>query len=180
MTPTIETERLRLVPFAERHLTPAYVGWLNDPAIVRYSELRHRSHTVGSCRAYMESMHADGHLFWAIERTAGGDAAHVGNLTAYLDPANGLADLAILIGASDARGAGFGREAWVGACEWLATQPGIRKICAGTIVANRGMLRAMEAAGMAIEARKVAHFVVDGQPMDLVFGARFTRPDPVR
>jgi hypothetical protein len=48
------------------------------------------------------------------------------------------------------------------------------------MAANRGMLRAMEAAGMAIEARKVAHFVVDGQPMDLVFGARFTRPGSAR
>ncbi len=178
MTPIIETKRLRLVPFAERHLTPAYVGWLNDPETVRYSELRHRTHTADSCRAYMESMRTDGHFFWAIERASAGDTAHIGNLTAYLDRPNGLADLAILIGASDARGAGLGREAWIGVCDWLAGQSSIRKICAGTMAANRSMLRAMEASRMAIEARKVAHFVVEGQPMDVVFGARFTRPDP--
>jgi RimJ/RimL family protein N-acetyltransferase len=173
MTPRIETQRLALVPFAARHLSAAYVGWLNDPATVRYSELRHSTHTAESCARYAAAMAESGHFFWAVERRDG--AAHIGNLTAYLDRANGLADLAILIGAPDARGQGLGREAWVAACEWLAGRDWVRKICAGTLAANAPMLRAMAAAGMEIEAVRKNHFVVEGHPMDAVYAARFTR-----
>ncbi|MBL8806875.1 MAG: GNAT family N-acetyltransferase [Rhodospirillales bacterium] len=173
MTPTIETARLALVPFGERHLTQRYVGWLNDRVTVRFSELRHATHTLRSCADYAAGMAKSGHLFWAIERQP--DGTHIGNLTAYLDRANGLADLAILIGEPDARGAGFGREAWKAACDWLAGQSWVRKICAGTLAANRPMLRAMEAAGMAVEAVRKDHHFVEGHAMDVVYAARFIR-----
>lgn len=173
MTPRIDTERLALVPFEKRHLTARYVGWLNDPATVRYSELRHTRHTPESCARYAAAMAEGGHFFWAIERKA--DSAHIGNITAYLDRANGTADLAILIGEPDARGAGLGREAWVAACDGLAREPWLRKLCAGTLAANKPMLRAMEAAGMAVEAVRKGHFVVEGHPMDAIYAARFIR-----
>ena len=51
----LETERLTLTPFnTERHLTERYVAWLSDPDVVRYSEQRHRTHTLASCRHFAE------------------------------------------------------------------------------------------------------------------------------
>jgi hypothetical protein len=51
----IKTERLLLEPFSEKYLSERYVSWLNDHEIVRYSEQRHRTHTIESCREFMNS-----------------------------------------------------------------------------------------------------------------------------
>src|SRR5262245_44345540 len=68
-TPTLVCARVRLVPFGPQHMTATYVGWLNDPVVVRYSEQRHRAHTLDTCRAYFDFMQSGGHHFWAVERT---------------------------------------------------------------------------------------------------------------
>ena len=114
----IQTERLLITPFSERHLTARYVAWLNDRELMRYSEQRHKTHTLASCRAYWLSFADTPHYFWAIEEPANG-LGHVGNITAYVDQNNGLADLSILIGLPQTRGKGYGREAWAGVCGFL-------------------------------------------------------------
>lgn len=48
--PPLDPGPCRVVRFADRHLTERYVGWLNDPAVVRYSEQRHSRHTLWSRR----------------------------------------------------------------------------------------------------------------------------------
>ena len=65
--PILQTTRLKLIPFSEQHLTTRYVGWLNDPEVVRYSELRHHTHTTQSCREYLRAFRESPHYFWAIE-----------------------------------------------------------------------------------------------------------------
>ena len=174
-TSTIAGARLRLVPFdPKQHLTNAYVGWLNDSEVVRYSEQRHRRHTIDSCRSYFESMRAGGHHFWAIERIDGDAPRHIGNLSATMDRANAAADLAIMIGDRTAWGHGFGREAWIAACEWLLGPGGARKVGAGTIAENHAMLAVFEAAGMTVEATRKGHFILDDRPVDAVYAARFS------
>lgn len=172
MTLPVHSARLRLEPFAETHLTARYLGWLNDPKTVRYSEQRHRSHDRASALDYLHSMQAsDGH-FWAIichDATLG----HIGNLSAYIDRTNGVADMAVMIGETRARGAGYGCEAWQTASDWLLAQPGIRKLTAGTMACNAPMLATMWACGMVEDGRRRHQFLLDGEPMDLVYGARF-------
>ena len=87
----IRSPRLRIVPFEERHLTERYVGWLNDPEVVRYSEQRHRRHDLESCREYFEQMRQSGSYFSAIEEMQG-QHGHIGNMTVSADAANGLAE----------------------------------------------------------------------------------------
>lgn len=157
-------------------MTEAYVDWLNEPNTTRYSEQRHRRHTRGSCEAYFDAMQSGGHYFWAIELTDGGAARHIGNISATLDRANGVADLAILIGDREARGQGLGREAWIAACEWLLGPGGMRKISAGTMAENRRMLAIFQTSGMSIEAVRKGHFVLDGKPVDAVYAALFSAP----
>ncbi len=155
---------LRLVPFAERHLTERYVSWLNDPVVTRYSEQRHRRHTLASCRAYWESIAAPDR-FWAIEL----DGRHIGNITATVDARNGVADLAILIGERDAQGHGHGLTAWVQAIR----ESGARKITAGTMATNVPMLRLFEKSGMQIAGRRARHYLWEGQEVDMVMAECF-------
>ena len=173
-SPMIVREHVRLAPFdLQRHLTPTYVRWLNDPKVVRFSEQRHRHHTSESCKNYFETMRTGGHHFWAIERIDASSPRHIGNLSATMDRANAVADLAIMIGDRGAWRHGFGRAVWTAACEWLLGPGGMRKVCAGTMADNRTMLALFKSTGMTIEATRKAHFMLDGRPVDAVYAAAF-------
>ena len=117
-------------------------------------------------------MQASQDHFWAIVCH---DSAlgHIGNLSAYVDRANGVADMAVMIGEARARGAGYGREAWQTASDWLLVQPGIRKLTAGTMACNAPMLATMWACGMVEDGRRRGQFLLEDEPVDLIYGARF-------
>jgi RimJ/RimL family protein N-acetyltransferase len=171
-SPLIETPRLRIVPFSEKYLTPRYVDWLNDPMVVRYSEQRHKKHTLESCRQYWQSFIDSPHIFWAmtaIEPPLG----HIGNMNAYIDTANSVADVGILIGERTVWGKGYGLEAWVAVCNYLLRDVGMRKVTAGTITANKGMMRIMEKAGMVADGRRIRQCLVDGAEVDVIHAALF-------
>lgn len=175
-TPTLQARGIRLVPFSPRHITGRYVGWLNDPAVVRFSELRHRRHTRRSCRSYLSDMRAGGHCFWAILADLP-PRRHVGNLAAYIDRANEVAEISILIGEPAVWGRGIGSAAWTLVVEWLLGPARMRKVVAGTMAANEAMVRIMERSGMTIEARFERHYVLDGKAVDVVFAARFRQSE---
>ena len=168
----LTAQHLDLRPFSEQYLTPRYVAWLNDKETVRYSEQRHRAHTLESCRAYAASFAASPSFFWAIV-THDPALGHIGNLTATVDAANRVADLAIVIGERRARGLGLGLEAWRRACRFLLTEAGLRKVTAGTMATNEPMLRVMAASGMFEEGRRRRQFLHEGRAVDLVFTALF-------
>lgn len=171
-SPVIPTPRLRLEPFAQRHLTARYVAWLNHPETTRFSEQRHRTHTLESCRAYWQSFENSPHYFWAL--VAMDDAfGHIGNMNAYLDPANGVADIGILVGEASARGHGLATEAWLGVCDWLLRGAGVRKVTAGTLVTNAPMLAIMRRAGMAEDGVRRRQYVYSGEEVDMEHGALF-------
>ena len=175
--PELISGPVRLVPFGERHLTGRYLGWLNDQGLMRYSEQRHRTHTLASCRVYWQSFVDSPHYLWALEETAEG-LGHIGNLNAYLDPPNGLADLGILIGEIRGRGKGLGLIAWRLAVEFLFRHTATRKISAGTMALNAPMLRLMERSGMIADGRRRRHYLVAGQETDIVHMALFREQWP--
>ena len=171
-SPLIETPRLRIIPFSKKYLIPRYVGWLNDPMVVRYSEQRHKKHTLESCKQYLQSFIDSPHIFWAmtaIEPPLG----HIGNMNAHIDTANSVADVGILIGERTVWGKGYGLEAWVAICNYLLRDVGMRKVTAGTIAANKGMMRIMEKAGMVADGRRIRQCMVDGSEVDIIHTALF-------
>jgi ribosomal-protein-alanine N-acetyltransferase len=168
----IQTKRLRIVPFSEEYLTEQYVNWLNDPEVVRFSENRHRPHTVESCRQYLHSFGGTDNRFWAVLRAEAG-LEHIGNMNAYVDKANQLADVGILIGEKSCWGKGYGLEAWLGVCDYLFRQAGMRKVSAGALCTNRSMLSIMHRAGMVEDGRRRRHCMVGEEEVDLVHAAVF-------
>jgi len=169
--PRLADELVVLEPATEAHLTDASIAWLNDPEVVRFSELRHRRHDRAECEAYRRSLRESGHCMWAIHRAAERD--HVGNMTLYVDRANRTGDLAILIGRRDLHGRGLGLAAWRLALDWAAALPALRKITAGTMAENHAMLSIFLRSGMHFEARRRDHFLLDGRPVDMLVYARF-------
>src|SRR5262245_14853918 len=108
-TAGLESPRLRLEPFTESHITDAYIAWLNDRDLLRYSELRHCRHTRDNAAAYVHSINQLTSHLWAIVTK---DGVHIGNISAHRDVPNGTADIGILIGVRNVHGRGYGAEAW--------------------------------------------------------------------
>lgn len=161
-TPILLSKRLRLRPMgwaAEQD----YSHWLNDPEVVKFSEQRHKRHTPKSCRTYIESFNHETDHIWAIHL---GDK-HIGNITAHRDVHNGLANLGILIGAKDEWGKGFGTEAWGAVIEW-AGKIGVRRVEAGCMEANVGMMVVCLENGMKAHETIPDHFLLNGAPVSLV------------
>ncbi len=166
-SPILTGAKCRLEPFADEHLTERYVGWLSDPAVVRHSEQRHRQHDLASCRSYAASFAGSPHYFWAI---VANDPAlgHIGNINAYLDTANRVADVGIMVGARASWGQGFGTDAWRTACRFLLLDQNLRKVTAGTLATNHGMLAVMRNAGMTEEGRRRRQALWEGTEVDMV------------
>ena len=166
MTPTIETERLTLYPY--RWATQEHVDWLNDPEVVKFSEQRHRTHSIKTQTEYMAVI-PDGSYIWLIRPRGGED---IGTITAYVDEPNKLANMGILIGNKAAWGHGYGSEAWGDVMSWLF-HCGIRKVEAGCMRSNIGMAKLAIRCGMDLEGARVAHFLVGEQHDDMLMWARF-------
>ena len=173
MNPVIlETERLRLEPFGEEHLSERYVGWLADRRVVQYSEQRFRTHDLASCRDYMRSFDGSPNLFYAIVAK---DAAlgHLGNLNVYVDERHGTADIGILVGDPASWGKGYGAEAWSRMLRHLLEDRSIRKVTGGCVANNEAMVRIMKRCNMVEDGRRVRQYVYDGEEVDVVYYASF-------
>lgn len=161
----LTSSRVRLEPFRLSDIAPAYLGWLNDPEVVRFSNQRFRHHDTATARIYLQSFDDTDNLFLAIRTTDGGTM--IGTMTAYVDNRHGTADLGLLIGERTVWGQGLGLAAWQLLSDALLTCPGIRKITAGTLGCNVGMLRIMQRSGMMVEGVRRQQELVDGQPQDM-------------
>lgn len=175
--PVLETPRLTLEPFPQELLTERYVGWLNDPEVVRFSEQRHITHTLESCREFVSSFAGTPNGLWAIRETAR-DGRHIGNISTEVDLDLMSGDIRILIGERDAWGTGLGAEAWNAVMGHLLDDLGMAQVTAGTLEGNSGMLKIMAKSGMTETHRAPGPTPVDGRAMDLVYARRLAADWP--
>ena len=160
-----------LRPFAQTDITEGYLAWLCDPQVVRFSNQRFRGHDVATARTYLASFAETDNLFLSIRGLA--DDRAIGTMTAYVSRPHETADIGILIGDPSVWGQGLGRDAWNTLLEWLLRQAKLRKLTAGAVAANHGMVSVMAKSGMHLEATRRAQEIVEGQPQDIVYYARF-------
>ncbi len=168
----VQGQRLRLQAFQADDITDAHVGWLNDPVVVRFSNQRFLHHDAASCQRYLDSFSGSANRFLSIRMATTGEA--IGTATAYFAPAHGTVDAGILLGERSRWGQGYGQEAWNLLTGWLLGLPQVRKLTAGAVAGNAPMLRLMEHSGMHLEAVRRAQEIVDGQPQDILYYARFS------
>lgn len=168
--PVLSAGAAQVVPFSRRHLTDQYIAWLNDPDVVRFSENRHRTHSLEACTAYVLGFSSGPSLLWAIETT---DLGHVGNVTASVDPKNRNADIGILIGDARAKGRGLGKAVWSAVLDFLCGEDGLDKVTGGCLATNIAMVRIMQQSGMIPDGKRSGHYLWEGKRIDLVYFARF-------
>lgn len=163
----IVTSRLTLRPPSLDSI-PLVVQWLNDPKTMRYSEQRHRHHVANQQQVYVGMMTTPPNKYLEIcdERSI------IGTISANVDKHNDVANVGILIGERVEWGKGFGTEAWQAFCDHLLGN-GIRKIEAGCMAINFGMINIFRKTGMHQEGTRAQHFLVGNDLVDEVQWCRF-------
>lgn len=172
LTSPIVGDRLELKIFSQKDITQQYISWLNDPSVTKYSNQRFERHNVETARIYLSSFSESNNLFFSIW-TREDPPCMIGTITAYINKMHQTADLGIMLGKKNIWGTGYGCEAWKLLIQWLFKHKDIRKITAGTMEVNVGMISVFNKAGMHLEARKVAQELLDSKPIDLLFYAIF-------
>ena len=139
--------------------------------VTRLSNQRFVVHSRQSCLRYLASFEETPNRFLSARRLA--DDAPIGTMTAYFSPHHGTVDVGILIGERSVWGEGYGQDAWDTLMTWLLAQPGLRKVTAGTLAVNKGMIRLAERSGMTLEGRRLRQEGVEGEEVDILYFGRF-------
>jgi RimJ/RimL family protein N-acetyltransferase len=147
----IRTNRLTLrIPLYTQPTLSKQVQWLNDVDVVKFSQQRHRTHTLGSQMAYIASFRPPNDF----REIFLGDEI-IGTISAQVDGVNSIADVGIMIGEKSKWGKGYGQEAWDVFCDALHC----RKIEAGCDDRNRAMQKICLKYGMQEEGRRKSRFL---------------------
>ncbi len=172
------SQRLRFRELRPEDASPAYIGWLNDPAINRYLETRFSPQDADSVRAFVTAQAANPDIFLLrIDQTESG--THIGNIK--LGPINrnhSSAHISLLIGARDMHGKGYATEAIRAVTQWGFSEHGLMRIEAGCYADNLGSLRAFLKAGYTVEGFMRSAVNITGNVRSGVFWFARLATDP--
>lgn len=168
--PCLRGEKVLVRPFSERDINASYIGWLNDPDVVRFSNQRFLVHDQESCKRYLATFAGTANMFMGVHLLS--EDRLIGTMTAYVEPHHGTVDVGIMIGDKSVWGRGYGQEAWDLVIRWLLQREDIRKLTAGTLACNHSMVKLMERSGMSLECRRKEQEVVEGLRIDILYYAK--------
>jgi|SRR3989338_1896038 len=167
----IEGKLVKLDVFTKENITDAYLGWLNDSDVVKYSNQRFHRHTLETSLAYLQSFDNSGNLFLAVYLK--GDEKFVGTMSVYISSAHETADMGIMIGDKACWSSGVGGDAWSTVLSFLLGAVKVRKVTGGTLECNKGMVKIMLKSGMKPDGVRVAQELVGPQVQDILYFAKF-------
>jgi [ribosomal protein S5]-alanine N-acetyltransferase len=168
----LQGNKVLLRSFTESDIDDSYIDWLNDPDVVRFSNQRFLRHNQESSLRYLASFENTDNLFMSVRRLS--DDCPVGTMTAYVTKHHGTVDVGIMIGDKTVWGSGYGRDAWLTLTDWLLKRDEIRKLTAGTLACNFGMIKVMECSGMHHETTRNEQEIVNKQAVDILYYAKFS------
>lgn len=163
--------KIFLRPFLSEDITSAYIGWLRDPDVMKFSNQRFQHHTKQTCEDYHASFSKSGNYFLAVCDRVTSDV--LGTLTVYLSAPHETADLGVMIGDRNSWGQGIGADVFLTVISAIERGGQVRKITAGAMSKNIGMIRVMEKACMHHEATRYKQELLDGIPVDVLYYAKF-------
>ena len=155
-----------LVPFSEELITEAYIGWLNDPEINRFLEVRYTSQSKESALGYLRSIDRSGSsYFWGVKAHRSGEM--VGTATLQSERVGAPAELGLMIGEKDYWGKGAAIEALDLVGRFGFSKLNLPKITAGTYGVNMAMNFTLKRLGMEIEGTiRDAYTLNNGESVD--------------
>jgi RimJ/RimL family protein N-acetyltransferase len=162
----LESERLLLRPIELADVTETYRCWMNDPAVMQYTESRFQTHSLEQIRQYVLSVQADASSrFFAIVEKA--SAKHIGNVKiGHIHPVHRHADVGIIIGDKACWGKGYAAESLRLVAGYARESLKLHKLMAGIYANNIGSIQAFLKAGFVQEGRFASHWFCDGEFVD--------------
>jgi ribosomal-protein-alanine N-acetyltransferase len=177
LTKNLETERLILRTLTVADITEMYVGWLNDPEINAFLEVRLATQTIESTRALVASLNdsPDSLMLGIFLKEDGG---HLGNIKlGPVNPYHRRGDIGLFIGKREYWGMGIATEAIKVLSEHCLGEMKLHKICAGCYAENTGSVRAFLKAGFFEEGRRQLHWLCEGAWQDDIELARIKKAE---
>lgn len=164
----IETERLILKCLDETHANKTYLGWVTDPDVTRYMEMRHTTFTQDALREHIEAMNrsADSLQLGIFTKDSG---CHIGNIK--LGPIlkhHRNADLGLLLGDKSVWGQGYGSEAIDAMSNYAHKFLNLHRITAGCYEGNTGSVKAFTKCGYLEDGRLKQYFFCEGEWQDCI------------
>ncbi|MBI4327443.1 MAG: GNAT family N-acetyltransferase [Chloroflexi bacterium] len=160
----LETPRLILRGLEPGDAGPAYLGWLNDPEVLRYRGPKAFPSDLESIRNYIAGIARRGDLVLAILRRETG--AHIGNVALNsIQWVHRSAELSIMIGDKSSWRHGFGKETIRAVTRHAFAGMGLLRLWAES--PNPAFNAAVTSLGWTREGAKRKAFLLDGQFVDI-------------
>jgi ribosomal-protein-alanine N-acetyltransferase len=158
LIPKIRFENITLKNLDLEQVTLDYIGWLRDPLVNRYLEVRHSEVNIESQKVFIEDINASANssifgIFLDHKEFVG--TIKLGNLNLI----HKTADVGILVGSTSHHGMGIGTRAISALCNHLGDRKIVRKMNAGVIASNYPSLRAFEKNGFLQEGLRLEQFL---------------------
>jgi len=129
----LETAHYRLRLLTASDAGERYLGWLRDPEVIRYLEVRHQESTLDDILAYIASHDGrTGFLFGIFTSTS----EHIGNFSLRIDPHNRVGTLGVMIGDRSHWGQNVVLEARRAILDFAFMQKSAHKICGACLATN--------------------------------------------
>jgi len=163
-----------IAPLLPEHVSEAYVGWLNDPEVIRYTYASLGA-TVDSVQEYVRAaIEAPNAAMWRI--LADGNE-HIGNIRlSNIRWMHRRAEVALMIGDRNYWGRGLAAKAIDLVACYAFEELKLHKLIAGVLKPNLSSKRAFEKAGFQCEALLREHSIFNGAMCDTYQMTRFERP----
>lgn len=156
-----------LKPFTAEIISDRYVGWLNDPEVNQFLEVRFDAQSRDTAFEFVDSFWQKIECYlWAIFPNDSPEA--IGTVTLQkIDRNNGGAEFGIMVGDKDHWGKGASSEAIRLVVEFAFNTLGLRRLSAGTYSKNHGMNFTLKKMGFVIEGKiRQAFLVKSGDYVD--------------
>lgn len=167
----ISGPHILLRPISSVEIGSKYIGWLNDPAINQYLEVRLGKQTQKSAVEYINSLRAQaGNEMFAILTKK--DQRHIGNMTVTEYVPKCKTSYGLMLGEQSAWQLGIGAECTALLLELLFEHIGIHRVYGGAYANNLRATDILERFGYVLEACLRDHIInPDGNFDDLkIFG----------
>ncbi len=162
-------KRLRLREVRTSDASGPYLEWMNDAAVLKYTESRFQSHSKEDLCDYVTRINASPEfVFRAI--MLGDTGRHIGNIKlGPIDWNHRFGDIGIIIGAKDCWGKNYAAESIRLLADYAFSVLKLHKLTAGCYAINEAGIKAFIKAEFVREGRRSSQYFCDGRYVDLVY-----------
>lgn len=162
-----KSNTIELRPLGVEDVSDTYLGWLEDPKVNRFLEVRFHKYDLESLRSYVAGFDFKTAFIFGIFSSS----KHIGNLTLYFNPHHGTISFGYIIGDRDYWGSSAATETIVLALDFAFDHLGARKVWGNAYRNNVASIFNFAKFGFVREGVLRGHLIESSGPVDsLVYG----------